>query len=34
MEESEKPCHEEITIISKNMNFCPICGFYYPKKDK
>jgi hypothetical protein len=33
MEEPEEPCHEEITILSKNVNFCPICGFYYPKND-
>lgn len=25
------PCHTEITVLSADLEFCPICGFYYSK---
>lgn len=26
------PCHKEITLLTPDMEFCPVCGFYVPKK--
>ena len=26
------PCHKEITLLTPDMEFCPVCGFYTPKK--
>ena len=26
------PCHKEITMLTPDLEFCPVCGFYTPKK--
>jgi len=27
----ETPCHQEVTVITKDMEYCPFCGFFFRK---
>jgi len=27
----EIPCHQEVTIMTKEMEYCPFCGLFFAK---
>jgi len=27
------PCHKEVTNLTQDLEFCPVCGFYTPKNN-
>jgi len=30
--DTDIPCHKEITMLTPDLEFCPVCGFYTSKK--